>query len=64
MLREDGVLAIFAHALVLCLVVNDAAKVVMIKWRVPTAAASRTTVLSTCSQTHSHTLTIAACWGA
>jgi H+-transporting ATPase len=32
-------LAIFAYALVSCLVVNDAVKVVMIKWRVPTAVA-------------------------
>jgi H+-transporting ATPase len=30
-------LAIFAYAMVSCLVVNDAVKVVMIKWRVPTA---------------------------
>jgi len=29
-------LAIFAYAMVSCLVVNDAVKVVMIKWRVPT----------------------------
>jgi plasma-membrane proton-efflux P-type ATPase len=32
-------LAIFACAMVLCLVVNDAVKVAMIKWRVPTAVA-------------------------
>jgi H+-transporting ATPase len=32
-------LAIFAYAMVSCLVVNDAVKVVMIKWRVPTAIA-------------------------
>jgi len=32
-------LAIFAYALVSCLVVNDAVKVVMIRWRVPTAVA-------------------------
>jgi hypothetical protein len=32
-------LAIFAYAMVSCLVVNDALKVVMIKWRVPTAVA-------------------------
>ncbi len=32
-------LAIFAYAMVSCLVVNDAIKVVMIKWRVPTAIA-------------------------
>jgi plasma-membrane proton-efflux P-type ATPase len=32
-------LAIFACAMVLCLVVNDAVKVAMIKWRVPTAIA-------------------------
>lgn len=32
-------LAIFAYATVSCLVVNDAVKVVMIKWRVPTAIA-------------------------
>ena len=30
-------LAIFAYAMVSCLVVNDAVKVAMIKWRVPTA---------------------------
>jgi hypothetical protein len=30
-------LAIFAYAMVSCLVVNDAVKVVMIKWRVPAA---------------------------
>ena len=32
-------LAIFAYAMVSCLVVNDAVKVTMIKWRVPTAVA-------------------------
>jgi len=32
-------LAIFGYAMVSCLVVNDAIKVAMIKWRVPTAAA-------------------------
>jgi H+-transporting ATPase len=32
-------LAIFAYAMVSCLVVNDAVKVSMIKWRVPTAVA-------------------------
>ena len=32
-------LTIFAYAMVSCLVVNDAVKVAMIKWRVPTAAA-------------------------
>ena len=32
-------LEIFAYALVACLVVNDALKVVMIKWLVPAAAA-------------------------
>jgi plasma-membrane proton-efflux P-type ATPase len=32
-------LAIFAYAMVSCLVVNDALKVAMIKWRVPTAIA-------------------------
>jgi H+-transporting ATPase len=32
-------LAIFAYAMVSCLVINDAVKVVMIKWRVPTAVA-------------------------
>jgi hypothetical protein len=32
-------LAIFAYAVVSCLVVNDALKVAMIKWRVPTAVA-------------------------
>ena len=31
--------AIFAYALVACLIVNDTVKVVMIKWRVPTAIA-------------------------
>ena len=34
-------LAIFAYAMVSCLVVNDAVKVAMIKWRVPAAVASR-----------------------
>jgi hypothetical protein len=33
------IVAIFAYALVACLVVNDAAKVAMIRWRVPTAGA-------------------------
>jgi magnesium-transporting ATPase (P-type) len=33
------ILAIFAYALVICLVVNDAVKVAMIKWRVPAAGA-------------------------
>jgi H+-transporting ATPase len=32
-------LAIFGYAMVSCLIVNDAVKVVMIKWRVPTAVA-------------------------
>ena len=32
-------LAIFAYAMVACLIVNDALKVAMIRWRVPTAAA-------------------------
>ena len=32
-------LAIFAYAMLSCLVVNDAVKVAMIKWRVPTAVA-------------------------
>jgi plasma-membrane proton-efflux P-type ATPase len=32
-------LAIFAYAMVSCLIVNDALKVAMIRWRVPTAAA-------------------------
>jgi H+-transporting ATPase len=32
-------LAIFGYAMVSCLVVNDAVKVVMIKWRVPAAIA-------------------------
>ena len=32
-------LAIFGYAMVSCLVVNDAVKVAMIKWRVPTAVA-------------------------
>lgn len=31
--------AIFGYALVSCLLVNDAVKVAMIKWRMPTAAA-------------------------
>jgi hypothetical protein len=31
--------AIFVYAMVSCLIVNDAVKVVMIKWRVPTAVA-------------------------
>ena len=34
-------LAIFAYAMVLCLVVNDAVKVVMIKWLVPNAVAKK-----------------------
>jgi H+-transporting ATPase len=32
-------LAIFAYAMVACLIVNDAVKVAMIKWRVPVALA-------------------------
>jgi H+-transporting ATPase len=32
-------LAIFAYAMVSCLVVNDAVKVAMIKWRIPAAVA-------------------------
>jgi magnesium-transporting ATPase (P-type) len=32
-------LAIFAYAMISCLVVNDTIKVAMIKWRIPTAAA-------------------------
>ena len=32
-------LAIFAYAMVSCMVMNDAMKVAMIKWRVPAAAA-------------------------
>jgi len=32
-------IAIFAHAMVSCLVVNDTIKIAMIKWRVPAAAA-------------------------
>ena len=32
-------LAIFGYAMVSCLVVNDAIKVAMIKWRVPLAVA-------------------------
>jgi magnesium-transporting ATPase (P-type) len=32
-------LAVFAYAMISCLVVNDTVKVVMIKWRVPTAIA-------------------------
>ena len=35
----SATLAIFAYALVSCLVVNDAVKVAMIKWRVPAAVA-------------------------
>jgi len=34
-------LAIFAYAMVSCLVVNDAVKVAMIKWRVPNAVAKK-----------------------
>jgi len=34
-------LAVFAYAMVSCLLVNDAVKVALIKWRVPTAVASR-----------------------
>jgi hypothetical protein len=34
-------LAIFAYVMVSCLVINDAVKVAMIKWRVPTAAAEK-----------------------
>jgi hypothetical protein len=33
-------LAIFAYAMVSCLVVNDAIKVAMIKWRIPAAVAA------------------------
>ncbi|HMB78662.1 MAG TPA: plasma-membrane proton-efflux P-type ATPase, partial [Vicinamibacterales bacterium] len=36
----EQTLAIFAYALVSCLVVNDAVKVAMIKWRVPAAVAA------------------------
>jgi hypothetical protein len=32
-------LTIFAYAMVSCLVVNDVVKVMVIKWRVPTAVA-------------------------
>jgi hypothetical protein len=32
-------LAIFGYAMVSCLLVNDAVKVALIKWRVPTAVA-------------------------
>jgi hypothetical protein len=32
-------LAVFGYAMVSCLVVNDGVKVLMIKWRVPTAVA-------------------------
>jgi magnesium-transporting ATPase (P-type) len=35
----EQILAIFAYAMVSCLAVNDAAKVAMIKWLVPSAAA-------------------------
>ncbi len=35
----EQMLAIFAYAMVSCLVVNDAVKVAMIRWRVPTAVA-------------------------
>jgi len=38
-LSWSNTLAIFAYALVSCLVVNDAIKVVMIKWRVSAAVA-------------------------
>ena len=34
-------LAIFAYAMVSCLIVNDAVKVAMIKWRVPNAVAKK-----------------------
>jgi hypothetical protein len=34
-------LATFAYAMVSCLVVNDAVKVAMIKWRVPNAVAKK-----------------------
>jgi hypothetical protein len=33
------VLAIFIYSMISCLVVNDALKVAMIKWRIPTAVA-------------------------
>jgi len=33
-------LAIFVYAMVSCLVVNDAVKVTMIKWRVPNAVST------------------------
>jgi len=33
-------LAIFVYATISCLVVNDAIKVAMIKWRIPTAVAT------------------------
>jgi H+-transporting ATPase len=36
------VLAIFGYAMVSCLVVNDALKVAMIKWRVPAASSGPT----------------------
>jgi plasma-membrane proton-efflux P-type ATPase len=39
-------LAIFAYAMVLCLVVNDAVKVVMIKWLVPNAVDRKPVVLT------------------
>jgi H+-transporting ATPase len=35
----EQILVIFAYAMVSCLVVNDAVKVAMIRWRVPTAVA-------------------------
>jgi H+-transporting ATPase len=37
----EQTLAIFVYAIVSCLVVNDALKVVMIKWRVPNAAVKK-----------------------
>ena len=40
------VLAIFAYAMVSCLVVNDAVKVAMIRWRVPSAAAKKSVDVS------------------
>ena len=38
-LPASQTLAIFVYAMISCLVVNDAVKVVMIRWRVPTAVA-------------------------
>ena len=39
LLKRPLTLAVFGYAMVSCLVVNDALKVAMIKWRVPMAVA-------------------------